>query len=253
MRSTGIAVSWPVWFWRRGGPLVAASLVGAVMFSGCAQDPNNPDDDNAFVQEADEAMTSEDDTDTGSSAGGGLIDVEGGYTQAEQMAELETVVEVMREHFGEDVATIDGEPWTAERHDAEVNPRPHGDDVYRHRVSFNVAPEDLEETYAAAEEIAEQLGLSENLGNSDGITEYDEIFYGAGRDEGRTFVMTGESAENFRAAYQTRHSDDSSLDEAFERVVERNSEDRDPDDPLQMEDLEDVPGYEADDNGEPTD
>ena len=244
MGSTGTAARSPMqrqW----AVPLV---LVGALVLSSCAGDQDGADDDSAFVQEADEAMTSGDDTDTGSSAGGGLIDVEGGYTQAEQMAELETVVEVMREHFGEDVATIDGEPWTAERHDAEVNPRPHGDDAYRHRVSFNVAPEDLEETYAAAEEIAEQLGLSENLGNSDGITEYDEIFYGAGREEGRTFVMTGESAENFRAAYQTRHSDHESIREASERVREKNREERDgefgPDNPRQLEDIE---GYEEED------
>ena len=197
-------------------------------------------------------MTSESETaDEAAGSGGGLIDVEGGYTQDEQMAELETVVEVMREHFGEDVATIGDEPWTAERHDAEIAPHPH-DDAYRHRVGFNVEPGDLEEKYAAAEEIAEQLGLSENLGNSNGITQYDEIFYGAGREEGRTFVMTGDSTERFRASYQTRHSDHESIREASERVRAKNREERDgefgPDNPRQLEDIE---GYHED--GEPTD
>ena len=187
------------------------------------------------------------DNETGA-AGGGLIDVDGGYTQAEQMAELETVVEVMRDHFGEDVATIDDEPWTAERHDAEIAPRPHDGGVYRHRVSFDVDPGDLEQTYATAEEIAGELGLTENLNNSHGITEYDEIFYGAGREEGRTFVMTGESADKFRAAYQTRRSDHETIHEASDRVREKNRQEREgdfgPDNPRQMEDIE---GY--DDNG----
>lgn len=251
MRSTGSTVSWPVRLRRRGGPLVAAALVGALLLSSCADDDGNPPD-----QGSEETMTSESETtDEASDSGRGLIDVEGGYTQDEQMAELETVVEVMRDHFGEEVATIGDEPWTAERHDAEIAPHPHGDDVYRHGVNFDVpADADLEETYAAAEEIAEELALSENLNNSHGINQYDKIFYGAGRDEGRSFVIASTTDGNaYRASYDTRHSDDSSLDEAFERVVERNSEDRDPDDPLQMEDLEDVPGYEADDNGEPTD
>lgn len=81
---------------------------------------------------------------------------------------------------------------------------------------------DVEEKYAATEEIAEQLGLSENLGNSNGITEYDEIFYGAGREEGRTFVMTGDSTERFRASCQTRHSDHESMHEAYERIIDEN-------------------------------
>lgn len=239
---------------RRRACFVGVVLVGALALAGCAEDPNNPGDDNAFVQEAEETMTSEDGADTGSSSGGGLIDVEGGYTQAEQMAELETVVEVMREHFGEDVATIDGEPWTAERHDAEVTPDPHGDDVYRHGVNFDVpADGDLEETYAAAEEIAEELGLSENLNNSNGITQYDKIFYGAGREEGRTFVIASTTdGTGYRASYDTRHSDHESIRDASERVRAKNREERDgefgPDNPRQLEDIE---GYDED--GEPAD
>ena len=200
-------------------------------------------------------MTSESETADGAAgSGGGVIDVEGGYTQQEQMAELETGVEVMREHFGEEVATIGDEPWTAERHNAEVTPRPRGDDVYRHRVGFNVpADADLEETYAAAEEIAEELGLSENLNNSHGINQDDKIFYGAGRDEGRSFVIASTTDGNaYRASYNTRHSDHESIREASERVRAKNREERDgefgPDNPRQLEDIE---GYDED--GEPTD
>ena len=224
MRSTGSVVLWPVRFWRRGGPLVAAALVGALLLSSCADGQGSADDEgNPPDPGSEETMTSESETtDEASDSGRGLIDVEGGYTQDEQMAELETVVEVMREHFGEEVATIGDEPWTAERHNAEVPASPRGDDVYRHSIQFDVSPEDLEETYAAAEEIAEQLGLSENSNNSHGITEYGEIFYGAGREEGRTFVMTGESADSFAAEYLTRHSEHESIISAYESITEEN-------------------------------
>lgn len=171
----------------------------------------------------------------------GVIDVEGGYTQGEQLAELEGVVEVMREHFGEDVATINGEPWSAELHDAEVTPRPEGDGVYRHEIRFDVAPEDLKKAYATAEEIADQLGLTENMNNSHGITDHGEIFYGAGSEEGRTFLMKGRSAEFFSAVYSARKSDDPSLQEAYDRIVDGNRKERldkfGPDNPRQMEDV----------------
>lgn len=103
--------------------------------------------------------------------------------------------------------------------------------------------------YAEAEQIAQQLGLSENLNNSNGITEYDEIFYGAGREEGRIFIIaSATSGGGFRAAYQTRHSDRDSIEEAYERVVEKNRQEREgyfgPDNPRQLEDIE---GYEDDD------
>lgn len=57
-------------------------------------------------------MSSEDDAaeENHSGAGDGVINVDGGFTQQEQLDEMEAVVEIMREHFGEDVATIEGEP-----------------------------------------------------------------------------------------------------------------------------------------------
>lgn len=170
-----------------------------------------------------------------------MVDVEGGYTQDEQLAELETVVEVKREHFGKDVAAIDGEPWSAELHSAEVTPRPEGGGVYRCEIRFDVAPEDLKEAYATAEEVADQLGLTVNMNNSHGATENGEIFYGARSEEGRMFLMKGSSAEFFSAVYSTRKSDDPSLQEAYDRIVDENREERlekfGPDDPRQMEDV----------------
>lgn len=71
------------------------------------------------------------------------------------------------------------------------------------------------------EEIAEELGLSENLNNSHGITQYDKIFYGAGREEERTFMIASTTDGNaYRAAYQTRHSDHESIHEAYERIID---------------------------------
>ena len=209
---------------RRGCAIVVVALVAV---TGCT-DPSG-------------SARSSVDEDSGA-AGGGLIDVDGGYTQAEQMAELETVVEIMRDHFGEDVATIDDEPWTAERHDAEIAPRPKEGELYNHVINFNVEPDDLEQTYATAEEIAEELGLTENLNNSHGITEHDKIFYGAGREEGCIFLMTGESRELFSASYTTRRSDHETIHEASDRVREKNRQERreqhSSDNPIEPEDLE---------------
>lgn len=53
-------------------------------------------------------------TDEASGSGAGLIDVEGGYTQQEQLAEIEFVVSVMQEHFGEDVTRLQGGEWHLE-------------------------------------------------------------------------------------------------------------------------------------------
>ncbi|MBO0594355.1 hypothetical protein I2485_07190 [Nesterenkonia sp. E16_7] len=171
-----------------------------------------------------------------------MVDVEGGYTQDEQLAELEIVVAVMREHFGGDVATIDGEPWTAQRHDAEVSAMPQGGDVYRHGIEFNISPQDLEETYALADEIAKELGLTENENNSNGIGPHGRIYYGAGREEGRIFLLTADSSEPAGATYQTRPSDDESIIGTYERIIDEfrreNREKYSPDTPIDPEELE---------------
>lgn len=228
-------------------------LLGSLLWlTGCAQVPDSPGGGDLPAETAaEETVNSTGDAATGAgiSSGQGVVDVEGGYTQEEQLAELEAVVEVMREHFGEDVATIDGEPWTVERHDAEVAPRPEGSGTYRHKINFDVPDRDLEQMYATAEEIAEELGLSENLNNSNGVTQYDKIFYGAGREQERTFVIASTtSGDGYRASYGTRRSDHETIQEASERVRGKNREERDdefgPDNPRQLEDIE---GYE--DNG----
>ncbi|WP_460691017.1 hypothetical protein [Nesterenkonia suensis] len=159
------------------------------------------------------------------------------------MAELEIVVEVMREYFGDDVATIGGEPWSAVLHEAKISPHPRGNDVYRHRVGFDVPFGDLEETYEVAEEIAERLGLSENSGNTQGISEHEKIYYGAGFAEGRAFVIASTiSGDGFRAFYRTRSSDDPSMVEAAERYLEKRRQEREEEQgtgPPRVEDIDD--------------
>lgn len=232
-------------------PCDPARLVGAVftvslVLAGCSpteETPGTPATDNPTHEASEETMDPEKETplDNGSSREG-LIDVEGGYTQEEQLAELEIVVEIMQEHFGDDVATINGEPWTAEPHNAEVAARPQSEGMYRHAVNFDLELTDLEEAYATAEEIAEELGLTENLNNNNGIGPYGRIYHGAGREEGRVFLLTGESPEVGGARYRTRRSDHETIITAYERVVDKNRQEREaefgPDNPRQMEDLE---------------
>lgn len=239
---------------RDRGPSAIALLVGAVVcavvVAGCGGPAGNPESDQAGQGEGGVETTGTAENGSGedadSASAEGVVDVEGGYTQDEQLVEMKAVVEVMREHFGREVATIDGEAWSAELHNTEVAPRPEGDGVYRHKVRFDVAPEDLKEAYATAEEIADQLGLTENMNNSHGVTEHDKIFYGAGAAESRGFLIASTtSGDGYRAFYQTRLSDDPSLQDAYDRIVEKNSQEREVDGPLQTDVRKNVPGYEG--------
>lgn len=220
-----------------------ALVVGTVVLAGCSEAPDSSESDQIGQdQGSEEPMATEGEAGQGGNGSSeGVVDVEGGHTQDEQLAEMEAVVEVMREHFGDDVATIDGEPWSAELHDAEITPRPEGDGVYRHEVRFDVPSGNLEETYSTAEEIADQLGLTENMNNSHGVTEHDKIFYGAGAAESRGFLIASTtSGDGYRAFYQTRLSDDPSLQEAYDRITDKNRQKREekfgPDNPRQIED-----------------
>ncbi|TLP95062.1 hypothetical protein FEF26_10640 [Nesterenkonia salmonea] len=227
--------------------LTGSVLIGSLVLAGCSaaeEKRQTPTTGTPTSEASEETQDPENVTpQNNGSSSDGLIDVDGGYTQEEQLAELEIVVEIMQEHFGDDVATINGEPWTAERHDAEVAARPRGDNLYRQEVRFDIPPQDLEELYATAEQIAEELGLTENINNSNGIGPHGRIFYGAGREEGRVFLVQGRSSERAsNATYLTRHSDHETVIAAYERVVDKNRQEREaefgPDNPRQMEDLE---------------
>ncbi|GAB3188785.1 hypothetical protein [Nesterenkonia suensis] len=232
----------------RGRWLPAGALVTVLLLTSCGEGGEEPgaegNDGHGGSEETMSGQDNEGSPGTDEDITSGLIDIEGGLTHEEQMAELEIVVEVMREYFGEDVATIDGEPWSVELHETEVTPRPRGDDVFRQRVGFDVPFGDLEETYEVAEEIAERLGLSENSGNTQGVSQYEKIFYGAGFAEGRGFLIASNTeGDGFRSFYRTRSSDDPSMREAYERVIDKNRREReeefDVDNPRQLEDIDD--------------
>lgn len=178
-------------------------------------------------------------------AEGGGIDVEGGYTQEEQIAELQIVVEVMQDHFGDDVATIDSDPWTAERHDSRLAPLSEERNLHRHAINFNIPPMDLSELYDIGIDISEELGLTTYSRYNNNGEENRELFFSAGLEEGRTFLIKGNSSrQKYSATYETRRSDDSSLREAYERIAETRGREADRDRPLQMEDIEGESGHE---------
>ncbi|TLP92352.1 hypothetical protein FEF26_14885 [Nesterenkonia salmonea] len=207
--------------------LVGAVLIVSLVLAGCSaaeETPGTPATDTPTSKAPEQTQDPQDETpQNNGNSSDGLIDVEGGYTQEEQLAELEIVVEIMQEHFGDDVATIDGQPWSAELHDAEVPARTRGG-MYRHDVNFDIELTDLEEAYALAEEIAEELGLTENINNSNGIGPYGGIYYGAGREEGRIFLISADSPELGGATYQTRYSDHETIIAAYERILGERSE-----------------------------
>lgn len=96
--------------------------------------------------------------------------------------------------------------------------------MYRHAINLDLELADLEEAYTTADEIAEELGLTENVNNSNGIGPYGRIYYGAGREEGRVFILTGDSPGVGSLRYRTQQSDDETILSAYERIIENNRE-----------------------------
>lgn len=210
-----------------GRVLVGTVLIGSLVLAGCSaaeETPGTPATDTPTSKAPEQTQDPQDETpQNNGNSSDGLIDVEGGYTQEEQLAELEIVVEIMQEHFGDDIATIDGQPWSAELHDTEAPARPRGG-MYRQEVRFDIPAQDLEELYATAEQIAEELGLTENINNSNGIGPHGRIFYGAGRAEGRTFLISASAPDRSRATYKTRYSDHETIIAAYDRILGERSE-----------------------------
>lgn len=172
------------------------------------------------------------------------VEPDGGDTQADQIQELETVVSTLREHFGEEVITSDnGEDFNIDRFEQEVRPRECGPaNHYNYEIRFEIPDHDedsLEQYYAQAEAAAADLGLSENQNNSSGINDRGTIYFGAGSAEDRIFlVRSGVGAENVTIVYQTKCSNDSSIQEVREEFSERWREERRSEEPPTVEDIE---------------
>lgn len=160
----------------------------------------------------------------GSEAAG--IDVAGGFTQSEQIEELDAVVMVMQQHFGQDVAQVNDEPWDAQVFESEVRPRSCNAEEYRYRVDFELPQDaDPQELFSEAADIAAELGLEPNENNGDGSGEGEEMVFGAGSSQGRMFVITTEG-DGPNGGYQTRCSDDQTIQEVRERFAEQFREER---------------------------
>lgn len=154
------------------------------------------------------------------------IDVDGAETQSEQIDEIEFVVDKLSEHFGDEVAEWDGEPWTVERFEEEVGPEECGDDAYRYRVALLADHLDEEEILERSEEFAEDLGLTPAEGNSEDA-EGPNVIWSAGQEEGRQFVATATGAEEgMRILYHTQCSDHPTVQEDFEERREQQREER---------------------------
>lgn len=163
-------------------------------------------------------------TDEASGSGAGLIDVEGGYTQQEQLAEIEFVVSVMQEHFGEDVTRLQGGEWHLEGFAGlQGNPIPshRADDHYFYEVEFDFSEIGAnQETQGKALAVLEEIGLSPNgeQPTNYGPGRRNPLYVAGGEDDyGRLFLVQQPGQEaGITAAFTTRHSDHQSMYEAHE-------------------------------------
>lgn len=155
------------------------------------------------------------------------IDIDGAETQSEQIDEIEFVVDKLSEHFGDEVADWDGEPWTVERFEDEVGPRDcDGGETYQYRVALLADHLDEEEILERSEAFAEDLGLTPAEGNSEDA-EGPNVIWSAGQEEGRQFVATATGAEEgMRILYHTRCSGHSTMQEEREEDREEWREER---------------------------
>lgn len=193
-------------------------FLSALVLAGCSTEPSDDP-----MTDPEGTMTASDNR-QGSEAAG--IDVAGGFTQSEQIEELDAVVMVMQQHFGQDVAQADEEPWDAQVFESEVSPRSCNAEEYRYRVDFEIPQDaDPQELFSEAADIAAELGLEPNENNGDGSGEGEEMFFGAGSSQGRMFVITtqGSSPSGF---YQTRCSDDQTIQETVSRFDAEFREER---------------------------
>lgn len=206
------------------GSLVGFVLVAAFVLVGCAGGESSPgDDDNPTGQGSEETMTSDSETaDEPESPGEGLVDWDEGLTQQEQLAEIEFVVSVMQEHFGEDIMRADN--WTLEGF-ANLKgypiPSHRADGHCYYRVDFDFSGvEANQETQEKALAVLEEIGLSPN---GEQPTTYDPDrripldVTGGEDDNGRIFRVEQMNPDaGISASFSTRHSDHQSMYEAHE-------------------------------------
>ena len=152
------------------------------------------------------------------------MDPEGGLTFDEQIQELEAATAAVQKHLGDDVVARFGtDTFSPAAVKERALPQVCEGSGYHLQITFDIAADrDLQELYDQAAAVAAELGLSENSNNSDGVNERGGIFYGAGRAEGRIFVVTKRGHQDrVDASFHTRCSDDPSMEEQYQQSSER--------------------------------
>ncbi|GAB3193442.1 hypothetical protein [Nesterenkonia suensis] len=159
-------------------------------------------------------------------SGGGeiVVDWSEGLTYEEQVEEIKLVNEVMVEHFGENVLTLDGGEWDLKEY-LEWPGIPYSSHraqgAYYFRIDYDFSEvEPSQETVDKAWAVLEEIGLTPNQGVRE---TYDEdqnppLRVSGGQEEsGRLFMIRQlKPGAEISAVFSTRHSDDESMYEAHE-------------------------------------
>lgn len=151
-----------------------------------------------------------------------VVDWDEGLTQEEQLAEIEFVVSVMQEHFGEDI--MRAENWTLEGFAGLKGypyPSHRASGHYYYEVDFDFSGvEANQETQEKALAVLEEIGLTPN---GEQPTTYDPDrrtpldVTGGADDSGRIFRIEQSNPDaEIAASFSTRHSDHPSMHEAHE-------------------------------------
>ena len=232
MGSTGSTVSWSVRLWRRGGPLVAAALVGSLVLSSCG-----------WVESAAESVGISEESEEQDMR----VELGPGETYQQQIDEIETVAEVMESRLGQGHVLRDGrtDTWTPEHHMENLRPNANcpGEDSLRNNVIFDYDDLDAEQAFAAGYEMAEDLGLAPNEAvNRDGTGERQMRFVASG-EGGRSLIIGQQAGDDstIEVFYNTKCSEHNSLQEAYDRIVgeqlEKDREERQKDREERLEEL----------------
>lgn len=170
-----------------------------------------------------------------SEEGGVEIELGSGETQDEQIAELETFVQSMRDYLGQDYrlrddsgAHVDVDEWSPEFHRENRPPvRSCEGDDYRHGLAFDYLELNAESAYEDARKLAQGLGFEPNDAvNNDGSDGQRMNFTATGED-GRTLIVRQQRGDGsvIEVFYRARCSDHQTLqDVATEHLEEYKDE-----------------------------
>lgn len=182
---------------------------------------------------AEDSPDSDDGEDMETGTSDGVIDVEGGETQQEQVEELAVVVEVLEKHLGAVPSSIEGDgwqvaggqDWSVEEYQRHVTPSPYSCG-FRYELWFDLEDGDRPEIYRQAEAAAEELGLTPNQNNNDGVEDPAFTVFVAGSQQERSFAFDAfdiPEGEPLNVSYRAKCSDHSSLDDKRSEILDQRT------------------------------